>query len=76
MGLGKKFVSGDDVFMMMSIAKIFGSRSITFLKSNKAIVVTKALRNISDFFDSVCVGLPKPRGILQFFLDWWLLLFC
>ena len=28
------------------------------------------------FFDSVCVGLPKPRGILQFFLDWWLLLFC
>lgn len=61
-GLGKGYASGDDVFMMMSIAKIFGPKSITFMKSNGAIVITKALRNLSEFLRQRIRWASKTKG--------------
>lgn len=42
-------LSGDDMFLMMSIKKRNGK--ISFLKSDKAVVFTKPCSNIADFFN-------------------------
>ena len=42
-------LSGDDMFLMMSIKKRKGK--ISYLKSDKAVVFTKPCHNIADFFN-------------------------
>lgn len=44
------FASGDDVFLLLRMKKRFGNKSVRFLKNNKAIVYTEALKSIIDFF--------------------------
>ena len=46
---GKNYASGDDVFLMHSISKKYGSRSIKFLKSNNCIVETSAPNTLKKF---------------------------
>lgn len=64
-GLGKEYASGDDVFMMLSIAKIFGRRSITFLKSTRAVIITKALRTLPEFFRQRIRWASKTKGYIS-----------
>lgn len=46
---GKEYASGDDVFLMHSIAKKYGSKSIKFLKNNNCIVETSAPNTLKKF---------------------------
>ena len=43
------FSSGDDVFLLFRIKKIFGNKAIRFLKSRDAVVYTEAKKTLSDF---------------------------
>lgn len=44
------FASGDDVFLLLRMKKQFGNKSVRFLKNNKAIVYTEALKSVVGFF--------------------------
>lgn len=44
-----RFSSGDDVFLLLKIRKLFGSKSVMFLKNRDAIVWTEAKKTVSDF---------------------------
>lgn len=50
-GFGEdSFASGDDVFLLLRMKKQFGNKSVRFLKNNKAIVYTEALKSVVEFF--------------------------
>lgn len=57
-----RFSSGDDVFLMLRIRKIFGNRAIRFLKSREAIVHTEAKKNIAEFFQQRTRWASKNKG--------------
>lgn len=59
---GEKFSSGDDVFLMFQIRKIFGNRSIRFLKNYEGLVFTEAKKNISDFLQQRTRWASKNKG--------------
>ena len=48
---GKKYASGDDVFLMHSFAKNFGNRSVKFIKSNYCLVETPPPQNLKAFIN-------------------------
>jgi poly-beta-1,6-N-acetyl-D-glucosamine synthase len=54
-----QFPSGDDMFLMMSIKRKFGAKSIHFLKSVETIVFTPATLVSDHLFSKGCVGFPK-----------------
>lgn len=43
------FSSGDDVFLLLRIRKLFGHHSIRFLKNYDGLVFTKAKKRVGDF---------------------------
>jgi cellulose synthase/poly-beta-1,6-N-acetylglucosamine synthase-like glycosyltransferase len=45
----RSIISGDDLFLMMRIRKMYGNRAIHFLKEEKAIVWTEPKNNLRDF---------------------------
>jgi biofilm PGA synthesis N-glycosyltransferase PgaC len=47
---GKNHASGDDVFLLFSIMKKYGSSAIAFAFSEEAIVSTKAVQGLKEFF--------------------------
>lgn len=57
-----RFSSGDDVFLMLNIRKMFGNRSIHFLKNYDAIVHTEAKKNITDFVQQRTRWASKNKG--------------
>jgi cellulose synthase/poly-beta-1,6-N-acetylglucosamine synthase-like glycosyltransferase len=57
-----QFPSGDDMFLMMSIKKNFGAKSIRFLKSADAIVSTPATKGIIPFIQQRKRWVSKSRG--------------
>jgi len=57
-----RFSSGDDVFLMLQVRKMFGNRSIRFLKSREAIAFTEPKKRISDFFQQRTRWASKNKG--------------
>lgn len=57
-----KFSSGDDVFLMLQIRKIFGNRSIRFLKSYQSLVLTEAKKSLAGFFQQRTRWASKNKG--------------
>jgi cellulose synthase/poly-beta-1,6-N-acetylglucosamine synthase-like glycosyltransferase len=57
-----EFPSGDDMFLMMSIKKKFGTGSIRFLKSADAIVKTTAIKGIKPFLQQRMRWVSKSKG--------------
>ena len=58
----QKFASGDDMFLMMKIHEIFGSRAIRFVKSPSAMVSTSAARTLSAFVNQRLRWVSKSKG--------------
>ena len=58
----EKILSGDDVFLMLTIKKIFGQNAVRFLKSEKAIVQTKAQKSFPDFFSQRIRWVSKAKA--------------
>jgi len=56
------YVSGDDVFIMFRIKKMFGSGAIHFIKSQKAVVQTAPVRSFADFASQRLRWVSKSRG--------------
>jgi len=56
------FSSGDDIFLMLHIRKIFGARSIRFIKSYNALVFTEAQKNFSGFLHQRIRWASKNKG--------------
>ncbi len=62
-GFGRtRFSSGDDVFLMLRIRKLFGSKAIRFLKHREAIVHTEARKKLSDFLQQRTRWASKNKG--------------
>lgn len=57
-----EFPSGDDMFLMMSIKKKFGARSIRFLKSADDIVKTPAIKGLKPFLQQRMRWVSKSKG--------------
>jgi cellulose synthase/poly-beta-1,6-N-acetylglucosamine synthase-like glycosyltransferase len=57
-----RFSSGDDVFLMLRIRKLFGSNAIRFLKHREAIVHTEARKKLSDFLQQRTRWASKNKG--------------
>jgi cellulose synthase/poly-beta-1,6-N-acetylglucosamine synthase-like glycosyltransferase len=57
-----QYVSGDDMFLMMRMRKIYGSRAIRFIKSRKAIVNTPAIQQYKPFVQQRLRWVSKSRG--------------
>lgn len=58
----EKILSGDDVFLMLTIKKIFGQNAVHFLKSEKALVQTKAQKSFPDFFSQRIRWVSKSKA--------------
>jgi len=57
-----QYPSGDDMFLMMSIKKKFGSKAIRFLRSEDAIINTPATRGMKSFFQQRIRWVSKSRA--------------
>lgn len=57
-----KFSSGDDVFLLYKIMKIFGNDSVKFLKNYDAIAFTEAKKNLKDFIQQRTRWASKNKG--------------
>lgn len=57
-----RFSSGDDVFLLLQIRKIFGNHSIRFLKSYQALVYTEAKKSLAGFFQQRTRWASKNKG--------------
>jgi poly-beta-1,6-N-acetyl-D-glucosamine synthase len=60
--LNSNITSGDDVFLMLSMKKRFGAKSITFLNSGRAIVYTNAQPGIREFIAQRIRWVSKSNG--------------
>jgi cellulose synthase/poly-beta-1,6-N-acetylglucosamine synthase-like glycosyltransferase len=56
------YASGDDIFLMMKIKKMFGSRSINFVKSTSASVFTHAAPSLNEFMNQRLRWVSKSKG--------------
>lgn len=62
-GFGEdRFSSGDDVFLLFKIRKIFGNKSIRFLKHKNAIVFTEAKKTLKEFIHQRIRWASKNKG--------------
>ena len=61
-GQNDSFASGDDVFLIHRIARIFGSKAIHFLKSPSAIVRTNPPAGFYEFFQQRIRWASKAKG--------------
>ena len=57
-----QYPSGDDMFLMMSVKKKFGAKSIRFLRSDDAIVNTAAIQQLKPFIRQRMRWVSKSRG--------------
>ena len=63
-----QFPSGDDMFLMMSIKRKFGTKAIRFLRSEQAIVNTPATPGFKAFIQQRMRWVSKSRGYTDPFL--------
>ena len=61
-GKNETFASGDDVFLIHRIARIYGSKAIHFLKSPSAIVRTNPPAGFYEFFQQRIRWASKAKG--------------
>jgi len=61
-GENKRFASGDDQFLLWTIKKRYGNRSIRFLLDQDAIVTTPGADNLRTFFNQRLRWVSKSRG--------------
>ena len=61
-GENKRFASGDDQFLLWTIKKKYGNRSIRFLLDQDAIVTTPGANNLRTFFMQRLRWVSKSRG--------------
>jgi cellulose synthase/poly-beta-1,6-N-acetylglucosamine synthase-like glycosyltransferase len=61
-GKSETFVSGDDVFLIHRIERLFGSKAIHFLKSASAIVRTNPPTNLRVFLQQRIRWASKAKG--------------
>jgi poly-beta-1,6-N-acetyl-D-glucosamine synthase len=59
--LNQKFESGDDVFLLHQIKQAF-PKKVSFLKSENAVVYTKAEKNLTSFFRQRIRWASKSKG--------------
>ena len=57
-----RYASGDDIFLLLRIKRLFGNRSIRFLKSQEAIVETHTKKTIKSYLDQRLRWVSKSRG--------------
>lgn len=57
-----RFSSGDDVFLLFKIRKLFGNKSICFLKNYKAVVFTEAKKSLKEFIHQRIRWASKNKG--------------
>ncbi|MEZ5081839.1 MAG: glycosyltransferase [Bacteroidales bacterium] len=57
-----RFSSGDDVFLLLKIRKLFGNKSIRFLKNHNAIVYTEPKKNLKEFIHQRIRWASKNKG--------------
>jgi len=57
-----RYPSGDDLFLMMKIRKKYGAKSVKFLFSEDAIILTKAQKTAAGFFSQRIRWVSKSRG--------------
>ncbi|MFU8843316.1 MAG: glycosyltransferase [Bacteroidales bacterium] len=57
-----KFASGDDVFLLLKMTKIYGGHSVKFLKSREAMVFTEAKKTLREFFHQRTRWASKNKG--------------
>lgn len=58
----ENFMSGDDIFLMLKIRKIFGKNAVHFLKSREAVVYTEAKKTFRDFISQRIRWVSKSRA--------------
>jgi glycosyltransferase involved in cell wall biosynthesis len=72
------YASGDDVFLIHSVKKHYGSDSIHFLKDNQASISTHAPKNRKEFFNQRVRWASKAKGYYDFWsilVSWVVLVF-
>jgi len=57
-----KYASGDDIFMLLKIKKLYGGRSVRFLKNQDAIVETSTKDSIREYFNQRFRWVSKSKG--------------
>jgi cellulose synthase/poly-beta-1,6-N-acetylglucosamine synthase-like glycosyltransferase len=57
-----QYPSGDDMFLMMSIKRKFGAKSIGFIRSEDALVSTPAMEGINPFIQQRLRWVSKSSG--------------
>jgi len=57
-----KYASGDDIFLLLEIKKLYGSNSIRFLKSRDSIVATRAKNTLKGYFNQRFRWVSKSKG--------------
>jgi cellulose synthase/poly-beta-1,6-N-acetylglucosamine synthase-like glycosyltransferase len=57
-----KFSSGDDVFLLYKIMKMFGNNSVRFIKNYDAIVFTRAKKSVKEFIHQRTRWASKNKG--------------
>lgn len=57
-----KFSSGDDVFLLFRMKKIFGGKAIRFLKNRDAFVLTEAKKSVGEFIHQRTRWASKNKG--------------
>ncbi len=58
----RKYASGDDIFLLLRIKKLFGKKAIRFLKIREAIVETNAKRTLKAYLNQRLRWVSKSKG--------------
>jgi hypothetical protein len=56
------FSSGDDIFLMLKIRKMYGNRSIGFIRNTRALVLTEAKKSPAEFLQQRTRWASKNKG--------------
>ncbi len=64
--MSQNYASGDDVFMMLSFKRCYGSNKISFMNSSAGIVYTETQSTLRDFLSQRSRWVSKSRG----YSDW------
>jgi poly-beta-1,6-N-acetyl-D-glucosamine synthase len=57
-----RFASGDDVFLLLKMRKMYGGHSVKFLKSREAMVFTEAKKTLREFIHQRTRWASKNKG--------------
>ncbi len=62
----EKYISGDDIFLLLRIRQSYGRSAISFLKNNDAIVSTSPQKNLKAFLQQRIRWISKAKGYTNF----------